>query len=196
MHHFIAIWEFKLGFDLCDLDLGPLTLIFCMDVTSANNSWKLIPCWEHSEKSVTDRRTDERTDRLNHSESCWSQIKTTVKSQQWTGCEIRQITSNVWRPQFPLVTSRFRAWIPSVRVCTLLWISGYKSYRQQMVRTSTAGGTEVQQIIQDYMFTSYKIYMKLQNHSTNDISRMHCAFETLLRSLIMKNSNVATPLLG
>ena len=32
----------KLGFDLCDLDLWPLTLIFCMDVTSVigNNSWQ------------------------------------------------------------------------------------------------------------------------------------------------------------
>ena len=32
----------KLGFDLCDLDLWPLTLTFCMDITSAhgNNSWK------------------------------------------------------------------------------------------------------------------------------------------------------------
>ena len=47
-----------------------------------------------------------------------------------------------------------------------------------MVRTSTAGGAEVQQTIQDYMFTSYKIYIKLQNHGTNDISVMHCAFET------------------
>ena len=32
----------KLGFDLCDLDLWPLTLSFFMDITSANgnNSWK------------------------------------------------------------------------------------------------------------------------------------------------------------
>ena len=32
----------KLGFDLCDLDLWPLTLIFCMDLTLVigNNSWK------------------------------------------------------------------------------------------------------------------------------------------------------------
>ena len=31
----------KLGVDLCDLDLWPLTLTFCMDVTSviSNNSW-------------------------------------------------------------------------------------------------------------------------------------------------------------
>ena len=32
----------KLEFDLCDLDLWPLTLTFCMDITSVNvnNSWK------------------------------------------------------------------------------------------------------------------------------------------------------------
>ena len=32
----------KLGCDLCDLDLWPLTLTFYMDVTSVtgNNSWK------------------------------------------------------------------------------------------------------------------------------------------------------------
>ena len=32
----------KLGCDLCDLDLWPLTLIFCMDLTLVigNNSWK------------------------------------------------------------------------------------------------------------------------------------------------------------
>ena len=32
----------KLGFDLCDIDLWPLTLTFCMDITSVhgNNSWK------------------------------------------------------------------------------------------------------------------------------------------------------------
>ena len=32
----------KLGFDLCDFDLWPLTLTFCMDITfvNGNNSWK------------------------------------------------------------------------------------------------------------------------------------------------------------
>ena len=31
----------KLGLDLCDLDIWPLTLTFCMDITSVNgnNSW-------------------------------------------------------------------------------------------------------------------------------------------------------------
>ena len=50
VHHFITICEFKLelqsgmaklGFDLCGLDLWPLTLDFCIDITivSGNNSW-------------------------------------------------------------------------------------------------------------------------------------------------------------
>ena len=32
----------KLGYDLCNLDLWPMTLTFCMDITyvSGNNSWK------------------------------------------------------------------------------------------------------------------------------------------------------------
>ena len=32
----------KLDHDLCDLDLWPMTLTFCMDITSVigNNSWK------------------------------------------------------------------------------------------------------------------------------------------------------------
>ena len=56
----------KWGHDLCDLDLWPLTLTFCMDVTSVigNNSWKfmMIRWQEHSQKGVTDRRTDRRTE--------------------------------------------------------------------------------------------------------------------------------------
>ena len=47
VYHFIAKCEFgpetaKWGHGLCDLDLWPMTLTFCMDITSAidNNSWK------------------------------------------------------------------------------------------------------------------------------------------------------------
>ena len=55
----------KLGCDLCDLDLWPLTWTFCMDVTSVtgNNSWKF-----HDDGNIvkkvwrTDRWTDGRTD--------------------------------------------------------------------------------------------------------------------------------------
>ena len=51
MYNFIIICEFKLelqsgnenlGRDLCDLDLWPVTLTFCMDLTlvQCDNSWK------------------------------------------------------------------------------------------------------------------------------------------------------------
>ena len=51
MHHFIIIvnsnWSYspetdKLGYDLCDLNLWPMTLTFCTDITSVigNNPWK------------------------------------------------------------------------------------------------------------------------------------------------------------
>ena len=56
MYHFIIICEFKLelqsgngklGCDLCDLDLWPLTLTFCMDLTLVLNlrDWKLRPAY-------------------------------------------------------------------------------------------------------------------------------------------------------
>ena len=52
----------KWGDDLCDLDLSPLTLTFCMDITFANgnNSWKFRDDrWQElGEKGVTDRQTD------------------------------------------------------------------------------------------------------------------------------------------
>ena len=62
----------NLGFDL--LDFWPLTLNFCMDITSVtgNHSWKfqhdtMIIWWEHSAKGVkgTDRQTDRQTDDSN-----------------------------------------------------------------------------------------------------------------------------------
>ena len=43
-----------------------------------NNSWKfhsMIPWWEHSEKGVTDRQEDRRTDWTIH-RAAWSQLKT------------------------------------------------------------------------------------------------------------------------
>ena len=77
VHDFIAICEFKLelkspetaklGVDLCDLDLWPLT--FCMDITfdHGNNSWKFHDdtmkgtWWKRCDRQ-TDRQTDGRTD--------------------------------------------------------------------------------------------------------------------------------------
>ena len=71
----------KLGVDLCDLDLWPLTLTFCMDITfdHGNNSWKF-----HDDTMMgtwwkrCDRRTDRRTDRQTENTICraaWSQLK-------------------------------------------------------------------------------------------------------------------------
>ena len=60
----------KLGFDLCDLDLWPLTLTFSMDnnFVNGNNSWKFQDdtmtgtLWKRC-----DGRTDRRTDEQDHS---------------------------------------------------------------------------------------------------------------------------------
>ena len=56
----------KLGFDLYDLDLWPLTLTFSwtslLSLIITPENFMMIRWWEHSEKGVTDRRTDGRTD--------------------------------------------------------------------------------------------------------------------------------------
>ena len=80
----------KLGCDLCDLDLWPLTLTFCMDVTSVtgNNSWKFHDdtmmgtqskrCDGRTDRQ-TDRQTDGQTDRQTENIICraaWLQLKT------------------------------------------------------------------------------------------------------------------------
>ena len=74
----------KLGFDLCDLNLWPLTLTSCMDITFVNvsNSWKFhddIRWQEHGEKGVTDRQTDRETER-GVLRAAWSQLKQTKHS--------------------------------------------------------------------------------------------------------------------
>ena len=54
----------KLGCDLYDLDLWPLTLTFCMDITFVignNENFMMIRWWEHSEKGVTGGQTDRST---------------------------------------------------------------------------------------------------------------------------------------
>ena len=71
----------KWGHDFCDLDLRPLTSTFRMDITSVNGNdfWKfhVIRWQEHSEKGVTDRQTDGRTDWTIH-RAAWSQLKIMV----------------------------------------------------------------------------------------------------------------------
>ena len=91
VHHFVAIDEFKLElqsgnaqsgsnstifFYLCDLDLWPLTLTFCMDVTfvMTSENFVMIWWWEHSQKGVTDGQTDGQTDWTIH-RAAWSQLK-------------------------------------------------------------------------------------------------------------------------
>ena len=72
----------KLGVDLCDLDLWPLTLTFCMVITSdhGNNSWKfhddtMMGTWWKRCDRRTDRQADGRTDWTSHI-AAWSQLKT------------------------------------------------------------------------------------------------------------------------
>ena len=68
----------KLGFDLCNIDLRPLTLTICFDITSVigNHSWK-----SHSEKGVTggeqtdrqtERQADSQTDRQTDRQTDWT----------------------------------------------------------------------------------------------------------------------------
>ena len=78
----------KLGFDLCDLDLWLLTLIFCADITSAdsNNSWKFMMIWceEHSEQGVQRATTPLSpyiSERISHS---WGQQVENCKSSPLT----------------------------------------------------------------------------------------------------------------
>ena len=51
----------KLGCDLCDLDLSPLTLTFCMDVTlvRGDNSWKF---HDDAMMGTQSKRCDGQTD--------------------------------------------------------------------------------------------------------------------------------------
>ena len=73
----------KLGCDLCDLDLWPLTLTFCMDLTLVigNNSWKIHDDTMMGTKSKRcERWTDGRTDGQRQTENtisraAWSQLK-------------------------------------------------------------------------------------------------------------------------
>ena len=70
----------KMGRDLCDLDLWPWpfawTLLLSLVITPEN--FMMIRWWEHSQKGVTDRRADGRTDRQTENTICraaWSQLK-------------------------------------------------------------------------------------------------------------------------
>ena len=83
----------KLSCDLCDLDLWPLTLTFCMDLTLVigNNSWKF-----HDDANIvkkvwqTDRRTENTICR-----AAWSQLKRCDK--QTDGRTDRQTENTICR---------------------------------------------------------------------------------------------------
>ena len=83
VHHFVAIgdqaiciisssyvnsnWSYspetvKLGCDLCDLDLWPWPFAWtlCWSLVIMPENFMMIRWWEHSQKGVTDRRTDRR----------------------------------------------------------------------------------------------------------------------------------------
>ena len=68
----------KLGRDLCDLDLWPLTLTFAWtllwSVVITPENFMTIRWWEHSQKGVTDRQTDGPTENTIH-RAAWSQLK-------------------------------------------------------------------------------------------------------------------------
>ena len=74
----------KWGHDLCDLDLWPLTLTFCMDIMSVNgnNSWKI--SWWYDDRNIvkkiwqTDRETDTQADgqmEISVLRAAWLQLK-------------------------------------------------------------------------------------------------------------------------
>ena len=66
----------KLGLDLCDLDLWPWPFAWtsCLSLVITPENFMMIWWWEHSEKGVTDRRTDGQTD-LSVLRAAWSQLK-------------------------------------------------------------------------------------------------------------------------
>ena len=70
----------KLGYDLCDLELWPLTLTYCMDLTLviSNNSRKFHDDMMMGTKS---KRCDRQTDGQTENTICraaWSQLKTST----------------------------------------------------------------------------------------------------------------------
>ena len=75
----------RLCVDFCDIDPWPLTLTFCMDVTSVigNNSWKfhddsMKRAWSKMCNRQTGRRTDRQMDWTSQ-RAAWSQLKRSSK---------------------------------------------------------------------------------------------------------------------
>ena len=68
----------KLGCDLCDLDLWPMTLTFCMDITSVIGNYKIL--WWYDDRNIVKKvwQTDGRTDGTYMIQSCI--MKTVITS--------------------------------------------------------------------------------------------------------------------
>ena len=66
----------KLGCDICDLDLWPWPFVWTslLSLVITPENFMMIRWWEHSEKGVTDRQTDRRTENTIH-RAAWSQLK-------------------------------------------------------------------------------------------------------------------------
>ena len=96
----------KLGCDLCDLDLWPWpfawTSLLSLVITPEN--FMMIGWWEHSQKGVTDRRTDRRTDWTIH-RAAWSQLKI---NRPWPR------TNQFWRWSRYISMQNFRPFPPCV----------------------------------------------------------------------------------
>ena len=136
----------KLGVDLCDLDLWPLTLTFCIDVTFVidNNSWKfhddtMLGTWLKRCDRRTDRRTNGRADRLNQSYSCLVAAKTFKDMWQCgsgpnllpdTLPHIQALIAAIHMNPLKWQTTRIWHWLPTL--CILILLRGPK-FKQQVV---------------------------------------------------------------
>ena len=95
----------KLGYDLCDLDLWPCpfawTSLLSLVITPENSV--MIRWWEHSQKGVTYRQTDGRTDGQTDwtiHRAAWSQLKT--HTSRWCSkpkYQYKQVGKFLWRWQ-------------------------------------------------------------------------------------------------
>ena len=129
----------KMGRDLCDLDLWPLTLTFCMDLTSVIGNNMMIRWWEHSQKGVTDRRTDGQTDRQTENTICraaWSQLKSSPYTHTHTHTQDLNLTITV--------TLSLTHWGRVTHICvdslTIIgWYNGLSSGRCQTIIWTNTG---------------------------------------------------------
>ena len=105
-------------FGLCDLDLWPLTMTFCMDISSANgnNSWKF-----HDDTTtgtlwkMCDRRTDRQTERKKCSKGVpllyYIKLCASFQSHRWIQAGVRKCSIRVKIDDFlSCVTLKSEGW--------------------------------------------------------------------------------------